>query len=768
MEGAKRRFRKRGGAKKKKKSQVTQDGQTDPERGTAGVSENDATQSGNEHAPDSQTLVEPDAHPTRSRFGGEGTTVYNYGGSTLDAELAQYLRQVRDDLQRLATEDEQETTATASDDQPQSVLLARNALSSLTGHLHEVAMDTAGSRILEFLLQAASSDRDAMAEALNNLLALGSQRFGTLCQHRCASHVLQSLIHVVVDARSMAFGPGHTMTAIENLIATLAEWPAGDVAAIMSHSSGTYVFREIVAGLAGLPVDEPKEQKLNDSKGSSRIKSYIDELQVDVPSEWLAAISKLGSSLVEADDGYELQSMLSAPASCGALQALLSGLVRYGRAEARQLAKACIKDSCLDLCYDACSARFMERAIVCLGPVEFLPSLKGHFAELAADGKANYVLQRLLLGLRGRGLVMSAWDELEASLPKMVGFGSAREGVVLAMIRAAEVEGDEQVRRRAARLIAKATGASGPNAKHIIGILLAGSLEMWSRWKDGVNIWADNGMGLQDAGLQTRKGQQTMTSPKGLPLLSVLGTLTARSLLRYPGSPGQIARDSMGNMSSEELIALGLDASGSRLLELWLEHDAEGAPHSKTAGSFVSAVLDKVDDNGLLGPFARNAYGAQVLSRAVILCPTTVKKRTMDALAADMENLKEDDYGRQVLRKCRVEDYLRRTDEWSAVESARDTRYRLFADILNAPEDDDGARKSSRKGKRKCEPDSAEPQSNEGEANISSQHAKETSGQDDPASVVANAGATGVVGGTAETSRVKHSKKRKRSRSVAS
>jgi hypothetical protein len=460
-----------------------------------------------------------------------------------------------------------------------------------------------------------------------------------------------------------------------------------ELVTFMSSSRGSHVFRVMVAGLAGIPEDEPKEQKLDDSLGSKRIRSYIDQYAVDVPDEWLVGVGKLAERLLESDDGTGLHGLLWSPSSCAALQALLSAVLRRDRELAKRFAAAALKDGVLELCYDACGARFVERVIVCLGASVVTPFLKGNFALLASDSKANYVVQRVLLGARGRGEVMSLWDELEPSLPTMVGYASVRDGVVLAMLRSAEVEGDEQVRRRAARAIAKNVGAAGAVAKHLCGVLITGNMNRWEGWRSAVQEWARSGMGVPIDIKPEEDGSSVLRLDPSLPRIGLLGTLMARSLMRFPGGPGQGARDSMSNLLAVEVLALCADPSGSRLIEQWIDSDEEHG--ARKAGAFVlSSVLDSRENAQLLGAFARSPYGAQVLIRAIPLVPSALKKRAMESLAARMEQLKDHVNGRQVFRKCRVLEFIRRQDDWNAAESARDTRARMFADILDVEEGD--------------------------------------------------------------------------------
>jgi hypothetical protein len=698
-----RRFRQRGGAKKKKKRQELEHPKPD---GLTEIATREASH-----------VSAVSAYRAPSEFKASA-----FVESPLDPELVQYLLQLRNDIEALGDAAQQQyddQKADNSDEPSPLLLLSRNALMSLMPNMHEVSMDPMGSHILETLIQGARPDSQVLGDVLSGVLALGARRISALADHRCGSHVLQSLVQAVLErARFGTMAPtssstGNSLdTAVDALLRLLTnDWTVDELVAVMSSSCGSHVFRVVVAGLAGLPVEEPKEQKLDDSSGSKRIKSYVDRLAVQVPDDWLAAIGSITERLLESDKGDGLHGMLWAPSSCAALQGLLSAVVRYDRELAKRLAVVALKDSILDLSYDACGARFVERAVVCLGAVVVLPSLKGNFALMAADSKANYVVQRVLLGLKGRGAVMSLWDELEPSLPTMVGYASVRDGVVLAMLRSAEVEGDEQVRRRAARAIAKNIGAIGGGAKHLCGVLITGNLNRWESWRSGVQEWAESGLGAPADVKPEDEKSSVLRLDSSVPRISLLGVLMARCLMRFPGGPGQAARDSMSNLRPVEVLALCADPTGSRLIEQWVDSDEEHGA-SKAASSVITAVLDARENAGLLSGFARNPYGAQVLIRVLALVPSPLKRTIMEGLAARAEHLKEHPHGRQVIRKCRVFEFIRRQDDWNAVESARDTRVRMFADILDVDSStkdskrrDIGGKKHKGKGYDKATPE---------------------------------------------------------------
>lgn len=643
------RFRKRGGAKKKKKASSSS--ATPPADFPASAPRVDFTPSGY-------------------------VSGFQSTPSTLDSDISSYLSQLQTTLHSLDPDGSLAAAFSTSpsldvDDPPPSVLLARNALHELAPRIAELSRDGFASHLLESLIRACA-DASALSATLTSALAAGPGRFASLAAHHAASHVLDAAL-LALALMTEAEDAKH---ALDLLADTVGKWDPHHVVEVVTSASGSHVFRTIVSTLAGVPREEPREAKLDDSE-RGRIRSYIDRMATDVPEEWRKAVRNVAEGLLDTDT-INLHDMTWTPAPCTALQALLASVSVSDKELAKRFADTCLNGEEESLMRNACGSRFVERAVLCLGASVMKGAYKGRLRELAQDPKANFVVQRILLGLRGRGEIMSAWDELEEAVPGMLGFGKTREGVVLSLLRATEAEGDENCRRRASRCIARACGTVGEKAKSFVGVLMLGSPEMWTRWQ---RVVAD--MGRTGLGVKGRPGD-VLHVPRSLPNPSLLGILIARCIMRFPGGPGQTVRDSMATLSGEEVLALIGHPVGSRLVEQWIDGETAAATR-KMAGKVMQAVAGEEDAYGVLA-VVRNPYGAQVVIRCAAVVAAPMRKTIMEALASDFEQLKTHDCGQMVVRKCRVEHYMRRGNEWEHQETARETRERLFADIL----DDDG------------------------------------------------------------------------------
>lgn len=692
-----RRFRKRGGAKKKKKA-AQENVPSDVPR------EEPSLQLAFQGEDGTQYMSGFTSEPSRrfSSFASEGY---------LDADLKNYLQKLQENLEEVDPEAKEALAYSPVNDEepPASVLLSRNALTELCPRIHEIARNNNAARLVEILISTAH-DAEVLSKLLSSLFAAGSSRLAQLATHHCAGHVLEKLLKAMKQEAIEPVGLAEIVSA----------WKSSELMDMISESSGSHVFRTIVATLAGLPEDEPREAKLDDTQ-DGRITTYLDSA-LEVSEDNGQAICAVANTLLESDK--LLSDLAWQPATSAALQGLLSAVTLFDRSLAKRIAGDVLKVGISALIYDRCGCRFVERAILCLGGSIVSKDMKGQLAELARHPKGNFAVQRYLLGLTGRGAVMNAWDELEDSIPNMIGFGKAREGVVLSLLRISEVQGDENCRRRASRCVAKACGAVGGKAKVLAGVMVMGSEEMWERWRKLVEEVNYTGCGIYG-----RPGD-VFRVPGRIPRAGLLGTLIARCLMRFPGGPGQACRDSMAALSNLEVVALAGEASGSRLVEQWIQ-DKDIERGAKVAAKVYKALKGDDGDTSILA-VARNPYGGKVIITCISLLSGQHRKELMDTLASDYEELRKNEYGEIVLRKCRVQMYMRRTNEWENEESTKETKQRLFANILQDDEEDTEAadlerkerkkKRKEKKRKRKEAKGEAETENIEGQNGVSEEH----------------------------------------------
>jgi len=577
-----------------------------------------------------------------------GVAMFNADSTTLDQDLFAYLVRIQEDLNAMLSEAPQNDDENVFDELPPVVLLAQNALSEITPRIHEVAMDPMGSRLLQSLIKNARNE-SVISGVLGSLLSLGTNRVVALAQHRCASHVLQDSITVAATVAG-------NRAVMEKLVGVVTSWDFYTIRDIISEGSGSHVMRAIFAVLAGIPMEEPRESKLDDSNPVP-IVPYFKKDDIDpTPLEWHKAITHVVEQLMGVNP-EQIQKLVWTTASSGALQVLIAACTVIDRALSKKLVKICMGENLSDLVWDTCGSRFIEHVVTCLGAGIIWDLIKNHLSEMIADRNANFVVQRVLLNMKGRAQVKAAWDILEPKIPEML--KGRKNGVVLAMCRAAEAEGGDVLQKRAAKAIAKALNATGEDLKHFIGAVIMGSMNYWKSIKEEI---ASSGFEKQDVLKIPTK-------------FNTINVLLARCLLRYKGSASQTIRDSMGALSQLEILALAANSGGSRVLEQWMELNV------KNCTKFLHATLMH-DGVPVIGA-ARSPYGTQLLARCIPLCGANLQKKVMDILVGKLESLKTHRFGSIVVRKCKVDLYNHRPDDWMSLGSGRESRARIFADILN-------------------------------------------------------------------------------------
>lgn len=652
-EKKRRRFKVRGGVRKKQNRERV-------ERKESGEGLRQDNQHRNHWRSNQPNVID---HRTVSKT----LTLTGEEPTTLDRDLHSYLVKVHNTLNSLSiqpTLDGSNLSTTVDEDDeelPSAVLLAQNAVSELISRLHDVAMDPSGSKIFQSLVWHVR-DPEIIANTMKSIVALGSSRFVSFIEHRCASHVLQDVIKKLsMVSPSIIF----VHDSVIGLAQSLETWDAHQLFNTMCAPSGSHVLRSVFGLLAGIPPEEPRTAKLDDSSPVP-ISAYYEITKVETPVEWHNAIIHFANLIIAAPD--KAQNLPWATASSSALQGLISACTCVNRALSKKLVKVVMGDQLSELVFDSCGSRFVERVVTCLGAGVVWEKVKGHLTEMVCHPKANHVAQRVFLRLSGRAQVKTVWDEVEHKVADCLRFGSAREGIVLALVRAAEAEGGDVLQRRAAKCISRALGTTGENSKCYVGAILTGCLHEWKRWQSEISHSNYSVLGVNGEDCDVLR-----LCTKSL-RFNTVNVLIARSLLRFSGAAGQTARDSMNSLTNLEILALIADTAGSRLIEQWIELDIRNS--ERIAQTFLGSA------HCVVFATAKSACGAMVLSKCIPNLGPYSQKRIMDILASKVQSLKEDRFGSIAVRKCRLELYMRNPEQWRDSSTAQATRARLFDDLF--------------------------------------------------------------------------------------
>lgn len=150
--------------------------------------------------------------------------------------------------------------------------------------------------------------------------------------------------------------------------------------------------------------------------------------------------------------------------------------------------------------------------------------------------------------------------------------------------------------------------------------------------------------------------------------------------------------DNILDLTSDELVALSKHHTASRTLEAFI---SRGAFSDKALGRFVRKL------QGSFGSLAADKSASHVVERLWGASKTDLKSLIMSELAAAKKRLEDTAHGRLVLRNCRVHEFERKQDDWVQEEAAVERKRAYFADLIDI--EGTKPKKSSKKKKKTTE-----------------------------------------------------------------
>lgn len=665
----------------------------------------------------------------------ESSSFGPHAAGVLDEETEAYLNRLRDTFEDMVASGENEPSNGFSDpndvdgDNPSPLtLMARNSLTELSAQmLQEVSRHNLACRLVEKLLPYAGAA--SCIEILGTLLKSGLRQFASLAVHPCASHLLQRCL---VGAQDSDDYPSE-------LAAMLTSWTKDMMCEVMVSSSGSHVFRAAVSLLARISNENERSNSrlLDNVAPSARFFDNCSKTPNEMAKKAVIAIAlKLleqtpGSTDNSDEDGNmaydqgvvdDLHRLASRPTSCAALQSLLTAVAVCDMGVTAKLANAILpkrSEELLELMESRIASRLIERIILIFNPdqSEFPPTIQSimqdndTFLQLIEHPSANFCVQQYISRLTNRGSIARVArllaDPIENQLLSYGSGGRPRDGVVLALLRVAEAHADQKTQASISRAIARGVAAIDKDAPNLVGHLLLRGKAMWAEWHRRVeqldlmetaqskypSSSADDNNFIEH-GHFNQNSFKRLSLPRNLPRMSTIGALLARALMRLPEGPGQMARASMAALSPKTLLAFCADSTASRVVDQWILSDPDMKRNEKVCTKVISALLGDAQKQDSTKPefiatvqaVCRNPCAGAVLTQSTQRANSYVRRRVMDGLSAAYDSLINDHFGSIVLRKCRVQNYMRRNDDWEKKETEHETRKRVFADILG---DDD-------------------------------------------------------------------------------
>lgn len=170
-----------------------------------------------------------------------------------------------------------------------------------------------------------------------------------------------------------------------------------------------------------------------------------------------------------------------------------------------------------------------------------------------------------------------------------------------------------------------------------------------------------------------------------------LGCTLLGALSAFPVEMIKALLDNILDMDAETLMSLSQHQSASRALESFLGH---GCFSEKALARLVRRL------HGRLAAMATDRCGSHVVERLWAASPTDQKSVIMAELALARSRLDSTQHGRIVLKRCRVEDFERKRQDWVQAEESAQRKKAMFADLL---EDQEQLPKNKKKKKKTTE-----------------------------------------------------------------
>lgn len=574
----------------------------------------------------------------------------------LDAEEQEYFSRANEVLQLNQFEDSVERR-----------LFVDSIYREANGKELKIACSQSCSRLMEKLI--AMSDVHQIRRLFNKFIG----HFLHLVQHRFASHCCETLfIHAAPAVTHKPTRPKEEMShvedvdeeepelSLEEMFMKVVEELEGNWGYLLTERFASHTIRVLLLVLAGEPVDLSS----NDSVVASRRKEKLlvpgveaqDEAAITqkrkVPESFEIALRKTVGDMVSVLDDTYLRALATHPVGNPVLQVLLYlELSHFGKSRAKESAsitRRLIPDENLEegsesatfvrgLLYDPVGSRLLE-AIVRFVPGKFFKKLykstiHDRIGQLARNVTAGYVVLRVLERL-GKDDLQDAMELIIPEVPALI----ERSRLVVPKVLAE-------------RCVVRGVDADplGRALEEAYDQDPALRLNQMLKFEDKFEDNAEN----SEAKAKDPANQPSTAAEK------LHGSLLVQTLLTVPGHVSELIFSSLLAQSSESLVRLSKDPTGSRVIQQALTSPTSTRQFRRQFTAQFSGYLSEL----ALDSSASHVVDALWEATKDIFF---VKERMAQELAQNEMALRDSFVGRAVWRNWSMDLYKRRRGEWAA------------------------------------------------------------------------------------------------------
>ena len=510
----------------------------------------------------------------------------------------------------------------------------QNVFTELDGYEYRLACSHDGSTLMEvFLLSATSFQLAVFFDRLTG-------KYETMAGHRYASHVLETVFEAA--GKSLSCGNNGLKDS------TVEEQGLLPLDALVERA-----YQELKPSVISA---------IHDPYGSHVWRSLL-KLFASLPDNFENSMADLASSLIEMDegDGQGFRDLAVNQQTAPFLQQLLQVLVKHSQPihfhsiltkmlhgvdlesvqsiEVSQKAKSFWKR----LMEDDIGSHTAQAIIDLLGSqqIQSLYShlIRGNSIAFLEHPRANYPMQHLVTACQNIAQITTILDEIGPFMPELI--SRRRFGI---MVKFAEWA------------VEKKTGYE---------LILAAAFKTFHlerTTEDRVLLFS----AILRLQVKSEMNSTGAVNPQGCALLC--------NFARFPESQAKSLVDGLLRLSEDEILSLARNAAGSRVIEAFLVGGGMSAKALQRVGRHFKSHLAQV---------AMDKYGSHVVEKLWKLSPLTAKNSMMEELAASKEKLESSQHGRLVVRNCRLDQFMRKREDWVKEEQTQTTKRGMFDDIIN-------------------------------------------------------------------------------------
>ncbi|XP_033025358.1 nucleolar protein 9 isoform X3 [Lacerta agilis] len=560
-----------------------------------------------------------------------------------------------------------ETLKSGFDSDEEKALFVSNVLVEAESVALPLALDTAGSLLLQALLPSAS------APSLSRLLRAFLPALRLAACHPCGAHILEAAL---LRAPVLMAEGAEDAEVLEDQILELARAVQEELPTFALDTHASFVVRTLLQVLGGVRVRSDGGRGLPGS-GSSFSRAKKAKLESDGPSEFEVP-DTFHSLLGEFKGSFQehIPSFITNKYFSLCLQVALEVLHRKLPEDCSELCHSMIgylssrnvspgQSPLLVFLKDATCSRVLDKVLEVSDRKALLSfykaHMKGQLHALAAHKVANFTLQRLIQAA-SRKLLGKLLEELGPGVEEIL--ACEHLGLITALLGACRKHGSHQ--QEVLQLLMEAFHCWEPPSRQLACVPLIASVLAYEAY-----YGEEEEENTPQEEEEEDPSQQQASPSRPLSSISYHGSLMLQHLLHF-ADPSTVLR-SLAAMTPKDLVTLACDPAGSHVFDALLA--SPSVPEKQRR-----KVLRRL--KGCYVPLACSKHGSRVLDAIWSRATLPAKREMAQELAEQEPRLRHDPFGHHLVRNFALTHFLKRRQDWERHHKAKKKRRELFSEIL--------------------------------------------------------------------------------------